>query len=256
MRLGRIDRLRRTKSPEWTCENFLHVLTSDDDVARSYQALLTSLHVIGATRPLRTLLVTSIRPQEGKTTVSINLALTMMLAGKNVLVVDTDWRRPRLHRILGLEATPGFADVLAGTLTAQDVIQVVKLPHEGPGAEHALSAITSGKLSPTSFSALAPVALGDTIHYLVGRYGVVLFDSPPTLAVSDPLVVAGAVDGVILVMHPGLVGESEAKRAKKLLEQAGAKILGVVMNRFDERANGPGLHPYHSYYADLSRGAS
>jgi capsular exopolysaccharide synthesis family protein len=248
MQRGERERATERQGDQIVYEDFLHILTTSPEVAQSYETLLSSLHLLNSTRPLRTLLVTSTQPEEGKTTVTINLALTMVLAGKSVLLLDTDWRKPRLHQFLKLENTHGFADILSGRVAVQDVIQVVKIGHRGPDDRQTLSVITSGRPVSGFHHAAGSPHLKQALAHCATLYDVVLLDSPPTLSVSDPLLVAPMVDGVILVLNPGVVTQQEAKRAKKLLADAGAHILGVVMNRFDQRLHGPGFHPYHGYY--------
>jgi capsular exopolysaccharide synthesis family protein len=199
-------------------------------------------------------LLTSTQPEEGKTTVTINLALTMMLAGKRILIVDADLRRPRIHHILNLADTGGFADLLAGKLGVQDVIQVLELASDTGQDDYILSVITSGRPSPNSFKLLASPKVKEAIVHFTETFDTVLLDSPPALSVSDSLLLAPMVDGVILVVNTGAVTEKDARRAKERLEQAGGHILGVAMNRFSEKLHGPAFHPYHSYY--LSRHSS
>lgn len=229
-------------------EDFLRILTSSTDTAQSYQTLLSSLHLLNSTRPLKSILITSTQPEEGKTTVTINLALTMILSGKKALIVDADLRKPRIHQMLGLEDARGLSDYLTGNLEIQEVIQSVKVTKEGFQNERSLSVVPSGRVSPGSFNLIASHKVKQAIESLIHVYDVVLLDSPPTLSVSDALLLAPLVDGVILVVNTGLVAQKDALRAKDRLEQSGGHILGVVMNRFDEKLHGPGFHPYHSYY--------
>ncbi len=243
----------RNDNPNRGYDDVLQRLTSDQEVAHSYETLLSSLHLLNSSRPLRSILVTSTQPEEGKTTVTINLALTMMLAGKRVLIVDADLRKPRIHRILELDDTRGFADLLAGNLSVQDVIQVIERTSGAPQPEYILSVITSGRVSPNSFNLLASPKVKAAIEHFTEMFDTVLLDSPPALSVSDSLLVAPVVDGVILVLNTGAVSEKDAERAKERLEQAGGHILGVAMNRFSEKLHGPSFHPYHSYYLSRNR---
>jgi capsular exopolysaccharide synthesis family protein len=237
-------------------EDLSALLSSRSDTAHSYETLLNSLSLLRLTRPLNTILVTSSRPGEGKTTITINLALTMMLAGKRVLMVDTDLRKPRLHRAAHSENLLGFTDILVGNRDIQDAIRVVSVPsHTSTGdrvTDLKLCLISSGSVYPNAMKSMSVQRLQDTIERLKEQFDVVLFDSSPVLAVSDALLFASLVDGILLVLHAGVVTIPDARRAKTRLEQAGGHLLGVVMNRFIEGVHGSGYHPYQSYYCDQS----
>ena len=229
-------------------EDFLEALNSRPEMARSYESLMSNLHLLHSTRPLTTILVTSTQPDEGKTTITANLALSMVLGGKRVLILDTDLRKPRIYQVFKLENTQGVADILTGSLNAQDVIQVVEVANDPPKNQSTLNVITSGRVSPNSFNVMESPKLREAIEYLRAVYDVILFDSSPLLSVSDALLLAPMVDGVILVLNTGIVSEKDAKRAKDRIEQAGGHILGVVMNRFNEKLHGKSYHPYYGYY--------
>lgn len=229
-------------------KNYLESLNSSPEMTQSFETLVSSLHLLSQSRPLRTVLVTSTQPGEGKTIVTVNLALTMVLMGKKVVLLDGDLRMPRLHRIFQLNNTLGLADILSGRLGVQEVIQTVTVTNGNTNNELKLSVIQSGIVASNLFNPKGTLKLKEMIENLKNVYDVTLFDSPPILAVNDGLLMAPLVDGVILVLNTGAVAEQDAKRAKERLTQVGANILGVVMNRFDEELHGPGSHPYSSYY--------
>ncbi len=226
----------------------LRLLASDAALRQSYETLLSSLRLLNGSRPLKTLLFTSAQPEEGKTTVAVSLALTMARAGKRTLLVDADLRRPQIHRMLELENTPGLTDVVAAKVHCVDVVRVIEIPVVAGATSCRLSVVTSGHTSASAFEALQSPILADAIRELAEAYDAVLIDSPPVLSVSDPLMLASLVDGVVLIVNTGTVAEADVSRAKQQLEQAGGHVLGVVMNRFDENVYGPGFHPYHAYY--------
>ena len=246
-------KIAREKETNYGYEDILQLLNTSSETAQSYETLLSSLHLLNSTRPLKTILVTSAQPEEGKTTVSINLAFTMMLANKKALIIDTDLRKPRLHQILKLENMLGFADILNGSQDVKNVIQSVNVTNDTPERNQILSVITSGRVSRNSFNTMGSPKLRDAIEHLRNDYDIVLLDSSPVLSVSDSLLLAPLVDGVILILNTGVVTEKDAKSAKERLEQAGGHILGVVMNRFNEKLHGPGFHPYYGYYHDAKR---
>jgi capsular exopolysaccharide synthesis family protein len=234
----------------WGHEKFLQLLTSNAEVAHSCDTLLSSLHLLNSTGSLKTIMVTSTQPEEGKTTVIVSLAFTMTFAGKKVLVIDADLRKPMIHQIFELENSRGFADLLNGSVEVQDVIQILKVNHEGLQNRQPLNVITTGRVLPNSLNAMGSPNLRRSLEYLRNMYDIVLLDSPPILSVSDSLLLAPGVDGIILVLNTGAVTEEDALRAKERLDQAGGHILGVVMNRFDEKLHGPGFHPYSYYRAE------
>ena len=237
-------------------EGLLQLLKSSPETAQSYETLWTRLHLLNSSKPLTTLMITSTQPEEGKTTVTVSLGIAAMLEGKKALILDADLRRPRIHEIFKLEKEPGFADVLTGTQSVEEIIRRIEITNDSPREKGTLNLITSGRVSPTSFNAMASPRLKDAIGRLKNDYHAVLIDSPPVLSVSDSLVLAPIVDGIILVLNTGVVTETDAKLATKRLEQAGGRVLGVVMNRFDEKLHGPGVHPYQSYYGSTKSGSA
>lgn len=197
---------------------------------------------------MKSLMVSSTQPGEGKTTVSVGLTLTMALAGKRVLLVDSDARKPKLQEIFELSSERGFTDVLAvgSGVELRDVVQRVALQREGS----VLDVVASGTLVPVHSNPMASSRLEAFVAAACEMYEVVLFDSPPVLAVSDPCFLAPLVTGVIFVVGAGTVQERDAKLAKHRIQRAGGRLLGFVMNRFDDSRDGPGYHPYESYYDD------
>ncbi len=227
--------------------DFLRRLESNAALSQSYEALMSSLRLLNGVRPLKTLLLTSARPEEGKTTVAVGLALAMARTGKRTLLIDADLRRSQVHRLLGLENSKGLVDLVDKGLPLADVVQAI----EFPGADRStcvLRVITSGGATGRAFDAIQSASLAKWIPDLAGAYDEVLIDSPPVLSVSDPLLLARLVDGVVLVVNTGAITEADARRAKQRLEHAGGHVLGIVMNRFDEQLHGPGFLPYHGYY--------
>jgi len=229
-------------------EHLLRLLASNAEFSDSYETLLGSLHLLRSSRPLSTLLVTSAQPEEGKTTVTTTLALYMALAGMKTVIVDCDLRKPRLHDMFELEAPAGFSDFLSGASGISEFVNDVALPGIHAGSPRSLGVITSGSPHAGSLTAFSSPRVKEAFARLGRDYEAVLVDSPPVLAASDSLLMAPNLDGVILVVSAGAVTEKDARRAKERLEQAGGRILGVVMNRFDSKVHGSRYHPYEDYY--------
>jgi len=236
-----------------TIAAFLRLLDASEDLNQSYESLRSSLRLLNGVRPLKTLLFTSAQPEEGKTTVAVGLALAMARAGRRVLLIDGDLHRPKVHRLLGLQNAKGLGDVVAGGLCSADAMQAIEMPAISGRQPHALSVMTSGRAVASAFDVLQSPALAEMLRLVPAAYDVVLIDSPPVLSVSDPLLLAPLVDGVVLVVNTGTVTEADARRAKERIDQVGGHILGVVMNRFDEYLHGPSFQPYQGYYAAKSQ---
>jgi capsular exopolysaccharide synthesis family protein len=226
----------------------LRVLDSNSALRQSYETLLSSLRLRNGAKPLRTLLFTSAQPQEGKTTVSACFGLTLARAGQRTLLVDADLRRPKIHRIFELDNDKGLIPIVVEKLPSTEAVRIIPVPAIAGGKAHTLSVITSGRASADAFDAIQSPLLANVIGELARDYDIVVIDSPPVLSVSDPLLLAPLADGVVLIVGTGAVTGGDATRAKERLEQAGGRILGVVMNRFDENLHGAGFHPYHGYY--------
>jgi capsular exopolysaccharide synthesis family protein len=243
----------KIKKPSASCQEYLYLLSSDPGIEHAYQTLLDNFHLPNWNRPLKTLLVTSTQPEEGKTTVTVMLALTAMMAGKRVLLIDADLRKPKVHERLHLDNNVGLGDFLAGQVGVHDAIQAVEIsPGSSDGIARSLRVITSGSAPTTNtLLSMGTPKLKGLIEELAPQFDFVFLDSSPVLAVTDPLFIAPMVDGIILIAAVGLVTEKDAKQAKERLEQSGGRILGVVMNRFNEKLHGAGSHPYYqSYYVN------
>ena len=193
------------------------------EVSQSFATLLSSLKLQLSEKPLRSLLVASAQPEEGKTTVTIGLALTMLKAGRRVVIVDADVRRPSIHKHVGLENSLGLVDVLRGDASPEEVLQRAE-GLEASNGGGSLSVIPSG--SVTSFNVDWAPRMKEILDHLMNMADVVLVDSPPALAVSDALLMASMVDGVLLVLNTGDVSAENAKRAKERLLEAGGRIIG------------------------------
>jgi capsular exopolysaccharide synthesis family protein len=232
-----------------TWNDFIRIIESNPRIAQTYETLLSSLRFAEkntpSASPLKSLMVCSAQPGEGKTTVSVGLALTMVLGGQRVLLVDADTRKPKLQEIFELSDKRGFTDILVedSKVELRDVVQKVVLQRG-----QALDIISSGSRLTGHPNLMASSRLETFVAAACKEYEVVLFDSPPVLAVSDPCFLAPLVTGVIFVVGSGTVQERDAKLAKDRIQKAGGHLLGFVMNRFDDSRDGPGYHPYEGYY--------
>ncbi|NQS99492.1 MAG: polysaccharide biosynthesis tyrosine autokinase, partial [Candidatus Omnitrophica bacterium] len=224
-------------------------------IAEAYRTLRTNLKLTGAER--KTLLVTSAGPREGKTTVLVNLALTAAQMGNRTLIVSSDLRRPALYQTFGLQREPGLNEVLSEAIEWKKALrrlsdlligvmgfdQLLKTP----GLDN-LSILTSGRIPLNPSELLGSKAAANLIEQLKAEFDVVLFDSPPILPITDAVLLAPKVDGVILVYETGRTAKAALLRAKSLLESVGAKMLGVVLNHIQ-----PEMEMYPAYYPRYHR---
>jgi len=211
--------------------------------AESARAIRTNLTFMGAQSSLGALVLTSPSPLEGKTTVAISLAIALAQGGKKVVLVDTDMRRPRLHRAFDRSAERGVSSVLVGAATLTEAIQQTEVPN--------LSLLPCGPIPPNPSELLHTAAFVKLIGQLRERFDHILFDSPPLGAVTDSAIVAPQVDGVILVMKSEKTTRDAAASVMKQLRNVGANFLGGVLNDVDlakQEAYYGGHYYYSGYY--------
>jgi capsular exopolysaccharide synthesis family protein len=188
--------------------------------AEAYRTLRTNLQFAGQDRAVRTVLITSALPGEGKSTVLGNVAVAAAEAGLRVIAVDTDLRRPSLHELFGLPQADGFSSVIA-----RGSLDDVPLQESGiPG----LRILTSGALPSNPAQVVASPRAEALIRLLGQQADLVLLDSPPVGPVADAVVLASRCDGVVFVVRLGRTGREAVRRARAQLEQAGARLLGPV----------------------------
>jgi polysaccharide biosynthesis transport protein len=211
--------------------------------AEAYRVLRTNLQFAAAGSPIRTLLVTSPSPGEGKSLTATNLALALAQAGRRVILVDADLRKPRAHRLLGLKNNVGLTTALIAepaefeSLLDQGVLQ--------PGPEEGLSVITSGPLPPNPAELLGSGRARDLIARLAQRADTVVFDSPPATALSDAAILGAQVDGVLLVLEAGHTRREVARRALEALRKVNARVVGALLNRMPLKGE---AYDYYYYY--------
>jgi succinoglycan biosynthesis transport protein ExoP len=207
-----------------------------DPASESYRVLRTNIHFATVDAPARTLLVTSSNPGEGKTTTAANLAFAMAMDGKKVILVDTDLRRPSLHKLLDLRPMPGLTDVLLGhaALAPQEVMS-------------GLSVLTAGSTPPNPGELLNSRKFRNLVLELTEQADMVIFDSPPILVAADAAILASQMDGTIMVVETGATKKASARRSLSLLRQARATVLGVAYNKMRSQ-DGPGYYAYNYQY--------
>lgn len=190
--------------------------------AEAYRALRTNIQFSSLDKPLRTLLATSTAPDEGKSTTVANLAVAMAQAEQRIILVDCDLRRPTLHELFGLPNDAGLTSAILAPDDAALPLQATEVP--------GLRLLTSGPLPPRPADILGSRRMEQIIARLREEADVVLFDTPPVVAVTDAAVLATRVDGVLLVLQAHKTSRERARQARQILEKVKANIVGVVLN--------------------------
>ncbi len=194
-------------------------------VTEAYRTLRTSILLSQSDSPPKTILITSAQPAEGKTTSSVNLSILFARLGARVLLVDADLRRPTCDRRLGVEAPRGLTHVLAGQESLMNVIY--------PTAVENMSLLPAGTIPPNPTELLGSRSMQDLLGDVSHDYDYVIIDASNALAINDAVVLAPFVDGVILVVDAHRTPRPLLQRTRKRLEQAHARMLGVILNRVD-----------------------
>jgi succinoglycan biosynthesis transport protein ExoP len=213
-------------------------------MAESYRALRTSLLLSNLGAPPKVIMVTSARPQEGKTTTSINTAIVLAQKGVRVLLIDADLRRPSVHKALGMGPRSGLSNVLTGSATMQQTITTSPiLPN--------LFIMPAGTPPPNPAELLASSNMRDLIAELRELYDHIVIDTPPTLSVTDAVVLSPRADATILVIRSGHTTKQALRRSRDILMQVNAHVAGVLLNAVD--LTSPDYYYYYEYQGKYSQ---
>jgi capsular exopolysaccharide synthesis family protein len=228
-------------------------------MAESFRGLRTNIQFKDTANEIKTIAVTSASPQEGKTIVSVNLAITMAQAGIKTLLVGSDMRKPMIARVFGVEQTPGLSEILLGNCSWREAVQTVTDMIVGkmsldevlltPGLDN-LHLIAAGSIPPNPAELVESKRLKEFIEEARNEYDLILFDSPPILSTADAAILSSKMDGVLLVYRLGTVSRGLLKRSTTQLEQVKCRILGVILNGMKPDVS-PDSHSfkYYKYYA-------
>lgn len=233
--LGTIGHISKIHTP---ADHLITIRHPRSPISEAYRVLRTNLRFSGIENPGGTLLVTSSGPGEGKTTTAANLAVILAQAGKRVIIVDTDLRRPSLHKFFGLPNEVGLCSLFLGdAVSLESVIQRT--------AVEGLYMVSSGAQPPNPAEILDSKEMKNIVDDLRAQADIVIFDSPPVLAVADACILASRCSGVVLVIEAGRTRTEVFRRAVDTLHQGGIQVCGVILNKSH---SGPGAN-YYYYYA-------
>jgi len=205
-------------------------------VSEAYRVLRTNIQFSCVDRQMKSFVITSSNPMEGKTTTIANLAVTFAQADKKVLLIDCDLRKPQLHRMFDVPGTEGLTNIIACHDDYRKYIKECDVPN--------LYILPCGTIPPNPSELLASNTMRQFVKDVINDFDYIFMDAPPVGNVTDAAVISTMVDGTILVANSGHVSGEALKKAKEALVNVNANIFGVVLNRLDKGAN----RKYYSYY--------
>jgi receptor protein-tyrosine kinase len=216
-------------------------IASHSPRAEAFRVLRTNLQFVDVDTPSKVFILTSAIPEEGKTSTSINLALSLAQAGVKTLLVEADLRRPRASIRLGLDGAIGVTSILVGKVKFEDAVQAT--------GDTGLDFLASGPVPPNPAELLQSKAMHELLDGLRSTYDVVIIDAPPLLPVTDAALLATHADGAILVVRHGKVTKDQVRLSADRLNQVDARLIGVVMNMVPTKGRGGYGYGYGYGYA-------
>ncbi|MFJ8064775.1 CpsD/CapB family tyrosine-protein kinase [Psychrobacillus sp. NPDC096426] len=208
-------------------------------VSEQFRTLRTNINFSMPDKELKTFLVTSSSPGEGKSTVAANTAVVFAQEGKKVLLVDTDMRKPTVHYTFHLTNTLGTSNLLTRQATVEEVVKTSEIEN--------LDIITCGPIPPNPAELLSSQTMNNVIGEMKESYDIIIFDAPPVLSVADAQILSNKCEGTILVMNTGETEKGGVIKAKEALVSSQANIIGVVLNNFQLQKD----HYYYQYYGNV-----
>ncbi len=233
-----MDLMRRKKSLFKMNSKIRYLITQinpKSPISEQYRTIRTNMQFASVDKELKSLIVTSSGPGEGKSSTTANLAVVYAQQGKKVLLVDADLRKPTMHYTFRLDNLRGLSNILVGENTIDEAVN--------PTDINELDVLTCGPIPPNPSELLSSRKMESFLKEAQFSYDMVILDTPPVLAVTDAQILANLVDGSILVVRSGETEVEPAQRSKEALEPAKAKLLGVVLNGREKKASN-----YYYYY--------
>src|SRR5699024_1395895 len=229
---------RKKKKTNSKIRHLITKLNPRSPISEQYRTIRTNLQFASIDKELRSILITSAAPSEGKSMTTANLALVYAQQGKKVLIVDADLRKPTVHYTLRLDNLSGITTILAGEDGLFNAIQ--------ESSVEILGVISSGPNPPSPAELLASSRMKQVLAEAKQYYGLIIIDSPPVLPVTDAQILANLVDGSLLVIRSRQTEYESAEKAIEALERSTSKILGTVLNDRDKKDSNS-YYYYHSY---------
>ena len=238
--LGAVPAFASNGIPQRLPSDLVTIHAPKSPASESYRGIRTGILFSSADKSPQVIMVTSVSPLEGKTTSAANLSVTLANAESRVLLIDADMRRPRIHKIFGLDRKIGLSSVLVGTESLKDAI--VSSPVEG------LDILPVGHIPPNPSEIIGSQKMGKLLDALRKKYARIIIDSPPILAVTDAVVLSQMVDGVLLVIRSGETPRAAIQNSLAQLQTVNAKILGAMLNAVGVGRDSYYYYQYSHYY--------
>lgn len=210
-------------------------------LAEAYRTLRTNLNFAAMGQAYRSILISSVNPQDGKSSTAANLAVVLAQTGNKVILVDADLRKPVQHKIFGVGNEKGLTNCLAQKMRIEEAAH--------KGLIDSLTVLTSGPIPPNPAEMLGSEQARSLWPVLLEKYDYVIIDAPPILAVTDASILAAQVDGVVMVVNSGDTRIDHAREAKQQMQKANAHLIGVVLNKVKMETS---EYQYYYYYSQES----
>jgi capsular exopolysaccharide synthesis family protein len=220
--------------------NIVSIRHPKSPISEAYRTLRTNIQFSSFDEKVKTIVVTSSGPGEGKTTTSSNLAVSLAGGGHKTILIDCDQRKPNVHKVFNLSNHTGLSNLLIGETSFDESIHKTEVEN--------LYVLTAGTRPPNPSELLASIKMQRLFTSLKEKFDYIILDTPPVIMVTDAQILSKYADGCLLVVASGEADKNAAVKAKELLEKVNAKILGVVLNKIDTSKNGYYEYYYHYYY--------
>lgn len=215
---------------------------SKSPITEAYRTIRTNLQFASVANNIRLILITSSVPSEGKTSTACNLAVVSAQAGKRVLLIDADLRKPQMHRWFQASNIYGLSNLIIKEKNIVDCVITSDVPN--------LDLLTSGPVPPNPSEMLASKSFFELMEGIRNSYDLVILDAPPVLSVADALILTPFSDGIVFIVDSASTSRILAKKAVQALQQVGGNILGVVLNKI--KRNSKESYYYYNYYGSVS----
>lgn len=230
------NKKRKKKESPTLARKLVSVSSPKSFVTEQFRTIRTNLNFSMPDKELKTLLITSASPGEGKSTNSSNIAVVFAQEGKKVLLIDADMRKPTVHYTFGVKNAIGLSSLLTRQLELEEVL--IETEIEG------LSMITSGTIPPNPAELLGSQRMDQLLEKVSTEFDIIIFDAPPILSVTDAQILANKCDGTVLVVNSGIAEKAAVLKAKDSLVSSKANILGVILNNYKLERD----QYYYQYY--------